>query len=80
MKTILVATDFSPAATNAANYAAEMARVIDANLLLLHVYQIPVGYLEVPIPVSLEDLRMGAERQITELKEQLRKKSSRRVL
>ena len=79
MKTILVATDFSPAATNAANYAAEMARVIDANLLLLHVYQIPVGYLEVPIPVSLEDLRMGAERQITELKEQLSKKTGNKL-
>lgn len=79
MKTILVATDFSPAATNAANYAAEMALAINADILLLHVYQIPVGYLEVPIAVSLEDLRMGAEKQINDLKEQLSKKTNNKL-
>lgn len=79
MKTILVATDFSPAATNAANYAAEMALTINANILLFHVYQIPVGYLEVPIPLSPEDLLMGAEKQIKDLKEQLSKKTNNKL-
>lgn len=79
MKTILVATDFSRAATNAANYAAEMALTINADILLLHVYQIPVGYLEVPIAVSLEDLRMGAEKQINDIKRQLNKKTTNKL-
>jgi nucleotide-binding universal stress UspA family protein len=38
MKTILIATDFSPAAFNAANYAAGMGRVCNADLSLLHIY------------------------------------------
>ncbi len=76
MKTILVATDFSRAATNAANYAAEMALAINADILLLHVYQIPAGYLEVPITVNLDDMQLGAVKQINDLKEQLNKKTN----
>ena len=76
MKTILVATDFSAAATNAANYAAQMALTINADILLLYVYQIPVGYLEVPVAVGLEDIRIGAEQQINDLKEQLIRKTT----
>lgn len=79
MKTILVATDFSSAATNAAGYSAEMALAINANLLLLHVYQPSVGYLEVPLAVSLEDIRLGAEKQIKNLKEHLSKKTNNKL-
>ena len=38
MKTILVATDFSPAAANALQYAVRMARFIDARIVLYHAY------------------------------------------
>lgn len=79
MKTILVATDFSPAATNAANYAAEMALAINADVFLLHVYQIPPGYFEVSIAVNLEDIRIGAEKQLNDLKEQLSKKTNNKL-
>ena len=60
MKTILVATDFSPAALNAANYAADMALAINADILLLHVYQIPVVYLEVPVALNEEGMMQEA--------------------
>ena len=60
MKTILVATDFSPAAFNAVNYAADMAIAIKADLLLLHVYQIPVGYSEIPIVMNQDEIRIFA--------------------
>ena len=70
MKTIVVATDFSPAALNAANYAADMALAINADILLLHVYQIPVVYLEVPV-VNEEDMIQEAEKDIIQLKEEL---------
>ena len=71
MKIILVATDFSPAALNAVNYAAEMALAINADILLLHVYQIPVVYLEVPVIVDEEGLMQEAEKNINKIKKQL---------
>src|SRR4051812_4275002 len=45
MKTILVPTDFSDAAKNAADYAALFTKATDANMILLNVYHYPV-----PIP------------------------------
>jgi len=75
MKTILMATDFSPAALNAANYAADMALAINADMLLLHVYQIPVSYNEIPVIVKTEDMMQNAEKVINELKEQLTRKT-----
>ena len=71
MKTILVATDFSPAAFNAVNYAADMAIAIKADLLLLHVYQIPVSYSEIPVVMNQDDLQQVAEKDMKELKEKL---------
>ena len=75
MKTILLATDFSGAAQNAANYAADMALVINADLLLVHIYEIPVSYGEMPVPVNDEVIMENAEKNITELKEQLSRKT-----
>jgi nucleotide-binding universal stress UspA family protein len=43
MKKILVPTDFSETAENAVNYAVNMANFFSANLILLHVNQIPVS-------------------------------------
>lgn len=75
MKTILVATDFSPVALNATNYAADMALAINAKILLLHVYQIPVVYLEVPLALTEEDMRQDAEKGILKLKKELVRKT-----
>src|SRR6186997_2707506 len=71
MKTIIVATDFSPAALNAANYAADMALAIKADILLLHVYQIPEIYLEVPVAFSEEEMIYDAEKELMDLKKVL---------
>ena len=49
MKYILVATDFSPAAENALNYAADMALAVHGKLVIFHVYQLPVVYTELPV-------------------------------
>ena len=75
MKTILIATDFSPAALNAANYAADMALAINADILLLHVYQIPVVYLEVPVAVNEESIMQDAEKEILKLEKELIRKT-----
>ncbi|MEO6549847.1 MAG: universal stress protein [Ferruginibacter sp.] len=68
MKTILVATDFSPAALNAAHYAAGMALAINADILLLHVYQIPVSYSEVAVAVNEADMTDTVEKAMSDLK------------
>ncbi len=69
MKTIIVPTDFSPASINATNFAVNMAQAIDASILLLNVYNIPVSYSEVPIIlVSVAEMKKGSEAQLEELK------------
>lgn len=73
MKTIIVPTDFSPTATNAMNFAVDMATNIDASLMLLHVYQVPVSMSDVPVVmVSAEELRKSSETKLQEIKYELR--------
>lgn len=71
MKTIVAATDFSPSALNAANYAADMAVAINADLLLLYVYQLPVNYSEVPVSINERDFMDDTKKSINALKKQL---------
>ena len=80
MKPIIVSTDFSPAALNAVNYAADMALALDATLIILHVYQIPVsmplsggmGGMDTPtMLIPAEELEESAENRLQELKKNL---------
>lgn len=69
MKTIIIPTDFSPIATNAMNYGVDMAKAINANILLLYVYQVPVSMTDVPVVfVSVEELKESAELRLSKLK------------
>lgn len=79
MKTILVATDFSTSAVNAANYAADMALAINANLLLVYIYQLPVSYNDVGIPVNAGDFMDDAEKDLLDLKKQLSERTGNKV-
>jgi len=79
MKTIVVATDFSAAASNAAKYAADMALAIHADLFLLHVYQIPVVYFEIPVALAADDIQDHAEKHMTKFKEELLSKSNGQI-
>ena len=59
---IIAPTDFSPISLNAVNYAAEMARSIDADLSLLHVCLLPITYGQVPYPIEdMDSLMIDAE-------------------
>ncbi len=72
MKTIIVPTDFSPVSLNAVNFAADMAMTIDASIILLNVYNIPVTYSEATILLlSVDELKKESETQLEELKEKL---------
>lgn len=70
MKTIIVPTDFSPISINAVNFAADMAIAIKANILLLNVYNIAVGYsAEMPLMfISVDELKQTSCSQLEELK------------
>jgi nucleotide-binding universal stress UspA family protein len=49
MKTIIAPIDFSKASLNAANYAADLAAYLSADLVLLNVVQIPIATVEVAL-------------------------------
>ena len=73
MKTLIVPTDFSPAAANAMKFAVDMATNINASVMLFHVYQVPVSMSDVPIVmVSAEELRRSSETKLQELKYDLK--------
>lgn len=80
MKTLIAATDFSKASLNAVNYAADMAAVIQAKLVLLHV-------LHVQLVSDIPEYTMQVEEDVFEernkkmelLKQQLEKRIGRRV-
>jgi nucleotide-binding universal stress UspA family protein len=74
MKAIIVATDFSAAAEKAMLYAGQLAQNINASVLLLHVYQVPVGMNDMPVlMVSTEELKRNADSGLTRAKELLQK-------
>lgn len=77
MKTLIVPTDFSPVSINAMNYATELALNIDASLLLLHVYQVPMMISEVPVAaVSIDEMQTSSELQLADMKSSIEHISS----
>ncbi|MDX1936457.1 MAG: universal stress protein [Flavihumibacter sp.] len=80
MKTIIVPTDFSVIAENAMRFAIDMAQHINASLLLLHIYQIPVAIGEVPMPlVNVEELQKSSEEKLKTLKNDIEKLTACKV-
>jgi nucleotide-binding universal stress UspA family protein len=79
MKTIIAATDFSPAATNAVNYAADMAMAIHADLLLLYTYELPIAYMEVPVAMNIDDLQRTAEAEINRCRHQIHERTKNKL-
>jgi len=62
MKLIVVPTDFSPLADNALKYGIDLATAMGSSLMIVHVYQIPISYSEVPlITVSIEEIKKASE-------------------
>lgn len=69
MKLLLVPTDFSPLADNAMKFAMDMAKAMDAKIMLVNMYQIPISFSEVPlVTISLDQLRKVSEDKLSELK------------
>lgn len=65
MKTILVPVDFSEQSRNAAYHAAEIAKSLNARLLLFHAYMMPTPVSEVPyVMVTVDELQKDNENLI----------------
>ena len=72
MKTLIALTDFSPAAENATLYAARLARHVDAELLLLHVYQLPITMNDMPVlMMTAEEMKNNAETGLGHVREEV---------
>lgn len=75
MKTLVVPTDFSSVSVNAMNYAVDMAQAINAGIVLLHVYNVPVSFTDSPVSpvstVSIEEIKRTSEERLQELKKNL---------
>lgn len=76
MKKIIVATDFSTVALNAVEYAADMALAIHANILLLHISEIPIAYLGTPVAGTEDEMMNDAKKSLSQLQEQLTSRTS----
>jgi nucleotide-binding universal stress UspA family protein len=72
METILVPTDFSPAANNATDYAVELAKYFEAKLVLVHAYSIPTSNPDTMFPIdSIKTWENLSFKKMEELKSQL---------
>ncbi|MDP4285219.1 MAG: universal stress protein [Bacteroidota bacterium] len=80
MKKIIIATDFSPAALNATNYAADMALLINAEIVLLHVFLLRFNYSEIPIAMNSQKMWQDAENEINEIRGNLYKKTNNKII
>jgi nucleotide-binding universal stress UspA family protein len=79
MKTLLVATDFSSNALNAAIYATKMAKEIHASIVLFHVTTLPVNFGEMPGVVLADDSLQEANSLMESLIGQLKIESMNMV-
>jgi nucleotide-binding universal stress UspA family protein len=72
METILIATDFSPASINAADYALELAKYFDSKLILLNAYPFPSANYDTGLPTEIVSaLHKTSEDGLKEIKERL---------
>ena len=80
MKTIIAATDFSPLSLNAVNYAADMACMTNAQLVLFHVYAVPIAMGDIPVAnYDIDQLEEEATMLIGRLKEKLLDRTDKQI-
>lgn len=72
MQAILLPIDFSPAARNAASFAAAFAKTFHARLVLFHAYMLPTPVSELPyVMVTADELQKENEQLIKKEAQQL---------
>lgn len=68
MKTILIPTDFSKNADNACKYAIEIAKATKAKIILMHTFETPVLYSDIPLMTVQMDYAYMHNAAVKELK------------
>lgn len=81
MKSILVPTDFSDVCNNAIEYAAKLAKAIDYDIVLLHVYHVPVPVSTgVPtVMIAVDELQNRHEERLKKVGEELMRRTGVKV-
>lgn len=80
MKTIIVPVDFSTTATNAAEFAGNLAAFYGAEIWLYHAYQIPIALSEFAYPVvDIAEMQKAADHELELLKEATQSKLRRNI-
>lgn len=78
MATILIATDFSPAAGNAVEYGVHLAKFFDARIVLVNAYPVPATDYETGFSTEMiNSLQHGAEEELEKLKKEICEKYHR---
>lgn len=78
MDTILIATDFSPAAKNATEYGVQLAKFFNARLVLVNAYPIPPTDYETGFSAEMiSALQKGSEEALDNLKKEIIEKHGR---
>lgn len=81
MKTILIPTDFSKTANNAADYAIEIAKLSKATVILLNVYHIPLVASDIPVIIpSLDELENNSMKRLATYEKDLHAKHGKQVV
>lgn len=74
MKSILLATDFSDAAKNAADYAAQLSKITGSTLVLFHVWSLPaISGETLAVPLTLIDMEKEKDAAIMEEADRIEK-------
>jgi len=80
MKILFVPVDFSPACTNAVDYAIEMARQFSSRIILFHAYHFPVTNFEGGYIPPVVDIKVEAEEELkTYMRQQQAKNGDVRI-
>ena len=80
MKTILVPVDFSATATNATEFAGNLAAFYGAELWLYHAFQIPIALSEFAYPVlDIAEMQKAADHELEVLKEKTQAQLRRQI-
>ena len=78
VRTIIAPTDFSDVSNNAAHYAAKMAEDVNAQLILLHVMELPLTVTEFPVTEAVFD-EISMEDELKTLKSELLKETKGKI-
>lgn len=79
MKTIIISTDFSTAAMNAAIYGIKMAESIKADVMLFNVFEVLANYGEMVIDLNVDNLKNDAVNDMENLKAELIRNSGTKI-